>query len=1007
MWFRARNVGGKVGRKSRIHTLRSESLETRCVLAASMTGSAGFNLESQIDASGVFALNQGVGTDRFFSVVDEIPSATLTGAQAPTQPLRFTALTLDAQGMQAELAKAPLEGTSAAAHPLILNVPAPNQTFSRFAIVESPVMESGLYESFPGIRTYVGQGIDDPTATLRADFTALGFHAQVLTPHGAWYVDPYWHMDQSAYISYFKADLASGLSPASLTEDLEIDAVEEGSSTWTGGGPEAIVSRRDVRTAVTTTTSYNGFFGNNVTNVLSGVTTAINRITGVYEVDVAVRLLLVNDTTRLFSGLSGVGTDNPNGTISGTNVSALSSNNQSFTDTRIGNANYDMGHVFGRTEGNGGISGGGIGIVGRTGLKAQAATSVTPVNGDLYYIDYVAHEMGHQFGGRHNFNNCSGSLGDSASFSNEPASGSTIMGYAGICSVNVQSNSTAAFNYINLNQINTYLAGGLPVGMPAPVVTTNNTPTIDALSNYQIPDQTPFRLTATGSDPDGDVVTYTWEQANTGNVNPNPATDPGSGPIIRSRPGVTSGIRTIPPMANVLAGNTQPTGEVLPSTTRVLNFRVTARDNRAGGGGVTQATMQINSTNSGTGFRVTAPDTAVSWAGGSFQTVTWNVSGSNAAPINTTDVRILLSTDGGTNFSTVLSASTANDGSEVVQMPFGVGTSTARVMIEALGNIYFDVSNVNFTITNVTDTTAPTALGSAANVATAGGTSHLVDVVYSDNVAILASSLGSNDIVVMAPDSSVIPVTWLSQSSNSNITPINGQYGFTPPGGAWDAADNGLYTIMAVAGGVTDTALNPLAAGSIGTFTVAISNLAGDFNGDGELDCADVNALSAAVATASTDLQYDLTGDGFVTTADLDKWITDLKQTLPGDANLDFFVDGSDFNIWNANKFSTNTDWCAGNFNGDVGVDASDFNIWNAFKFQAARPGVPLTPAKSSVATLFDDRQDARLPERRIAPTIWSNDQRQAIELPAVRTRLSAGRTVATRLHDSVFANWR
>ncbi len=176
------------------------------------------------------------------------------------------------------------------------------------------------------------------------------------------------------------------------------------------------MTRRDVRTTITTTTSYNAFFGNNVTNVLSGVTTAVNRITGVYEVDTAIRLVLVNNTTRLFSGLSGVGTDNPNGTISGGSVGTLSSNNQFFTDSRIGNANYDMGHVFGRTESGGGVSGGGIGIVGRTGLKAQAALAINPPNNDVYYIDYASHEMGHQFGGRHNFNNCSGSLGDRRHF---------------------------------------------------------------------------------------------------------------------------------------------------------------------------------------------------------------------------------------------------------------------------------------------------------------------------------------------------------------------------------------------------------------------------------------------------------------------------------------------------------------------------------------------------------------------------------------------------------------
>ena len=190
----------------------------------------------------------------------------------------------------------------------------------------------------------------------------------MLSPNGAYYIDPYYHLDQSVYISYYRSDL--GARPEFTDFTVETDVVGAGMPVEPqSGGPEAIVSRRDIRTAITTTTSYNNFFGGTVSNVLSAVTTAINRITGVYERDLAIRLTLVNDTTRLFSGLSGAGTDNPNGTISGgSNVFNLSTNNQSFTDSRIGNANYDIGHVFHRGGFNG-VSGGGIGTVGRTGRK--------------------------------------------------------------------------------------------------------------------------------------------------------------------------------------------------------------------------------------------------------------------------------------------------------------------------------------------------------------------------------------------------------------------------------------------------------------------------------------------------------------------------------------------------------------------------------------------------------------------------------------------------------------
>lgn len=769
--------------------------------------------------------------ENVYTRLDSIPPS-LTGASAGVQVERYMPFSLDRDYLESLLQSAPLETTAAPTHSeFLVSIPAPDGNLQTFDVVESPVMAPELAAQFPQIKTYVGQGVTDPAATIRFDLTPLGFHAQVLSPNGAYYVDPYYHLEQSAYVSYYRSDRGPGPSfeeEVGMHMDGLDDGLAEGPQT---GGPEVVVSRRDIRTTVTTTTSYNSFFGNNVTNVLSAVTTAINRVTGVYEVDLAIRLVLVANTTRLFSGLSGPGTDNPNGTIAGgSNVSTLSSNNQSFTDSRIGSANYDVGHVFHSGSFNG-ISGGGIGIVGRAGLKAQAATSGTP-NGDTFYIDYVAHEMGHQFGGRHNFNNCSGSQGDSPVFANEPGSGSTIMGYAGICgSTNIQAHSDAYFNYLNLNQINNYINGGLPQGLAPPVATTNNRPEINPLTNYTIPDQTPFKLTATGVDIDGDTVTYTWEQANTGSGPIALGTDPGSGPIIRSRPGSTTGERMIPPRPNVLNG-TLPIGETLPLTNRTLNFTVTARDNRAGEGGVAQAGMVVTSVNAGTGFMVTSPNsTGITWPGGSQQTVTWNLSGSNVAPINTANVRILLSTDGGNTFPTVLAASTPNDGSELVQMPFNVGTSSARIMIEAVDNIFFDISNFNFIITNVTQ--------------------------------------------------------------------VNG-----------------------------------------------------DFNGDGNLDCEDVDALSLAIATGSTNLLYDVTGDSLVNGDDLDFWVVDLKQTLLGDANLDFVVDGLDFTAWNAHKFTTETAWCNGNFNGDNVVDGLDFTIWNQFKFQsaAAKGAFPLTllPATSS-----------------------------------------------------------
>ncbi len=336
----------------------------------------------------------------------------------------------------------------------------------------------------------------------------------------------------------------------------------------------------------------------------------------------------------------------------------------------------------------------------------------TPV-GDPFAIDYVAHEMGHQWGSNHTFNgavdNCSGG-NRSASNAYEPGSGITIMAYAGICgSQDLAPNSIDTFHVRSLEVIKAFSQDGNGNTCAAPTPTGNTPPTVTGPGNFTIPKGTPFALTATASDVNGDSITYDWQEYDLGastNAVPNTDASGGARPIFRPYLPTVSGTRTFPSLQYILNNANVPpattggflTGELLPAISRTMNFQVVARDNRANGGGINTATSVVTVVAASGPFVVTAPNTAVSVAGNSSLTVTWNVAGTTAAPVSAANVKISLSTDGGLTFPTVLLASTPNDGSQAVTVP-NTPTTTARIKVEAVGNIFFDITDANFTIT--------------------------------------------------------------------------------------------------------------------------------------------------------------------------------------------------------------------------------------------------------------------------------------------------------------------
>ncbi|MBN8725401.1 MAG: hypothetical protein J0M03_21025, partial [Acidobacteria bacterium] len=635
----------------------------------------------------------------------KIDRTNLNNIQSPAiniQPDKFHLVELNKNVLKQILASAPLENSELAASTRqVMSLPMPDGSFGRFTIVESPMMESGLAAEFPEIKTYSGYGIDDPTAYVRFDVTSAGFHAMIRSANGLVLIDPQTTNNTDAYISYSRSDVNSIRQAKCLVkgDGLDISKVAENDG-FTNFENKSLSNQdrdnfnlsvgptlRTYRLAVGATAEFTIFHGGTVTAGMNAIVTIMNRVNGVYEQDLGIRMVLVNNNSQLvFTNSATDGYSNNDGF-------ALLSQNQTKVDSVIGPANYDIGHVF--STGGGGVAG--LGVVCFGGQKARGVTGLPDPIGDPFAIDFVAHEMGHQFGANHTFNGTTSSCGGgnrNSSTAYEPGSGTTIMAYAGICgSENLQNNSDPYFHGASFDEIVNFVTNSGTCGVQS--ATNNGAPVVDAGPNFTIPQGTPFTLTPTSaSDPNGDALTYCWEQFNLGSASP-PNTDNGNRPIFRSFNPTTSSSRTFPRLTNILNNNTT-LGESLPTTNRTLNFRVTVRDNRANGGGVNNDSMQVTVNASAGPFTVTQPTSNTATGGGTLN-VTWNVANTNAAPVNTSNVRISLSTDGGNTFPTILADNTPNDGSQTVTLP-NVQTSNARIKVEAVGNIFFDISNPSFTI---------------------------------------------------------------------------------------------------------------------------------------------------------------------------------------------------------------------------------------------------------------------------------------------------------------------
>ena len=455
-------------------------------------------MRKSLTLSTIFVILLGAQTlaSNFWTVKSETQE--MLSGKRQIVPDKYMVYTLDVQGLKNQLLNAPLEFTMAAKQStVVITLPMPDGSWNSFSMVESPIMQPELAAKYPFIKTYSGSGINNQPSWVRIDFTQWGFHALIRTAENDIYIDPYSMQTTSDYLVYFRKDFTQ--SQSSMV--CEFDDLQQGQGTnkaLTNSLPAMNRSigtnLRTYRLALACTGEYAAYYGGTKAGALSGMVTSVNRVTGVYESEVDVRLnLIANTDTLIFLDANTDPYTNNNG-------GSMLGQNQSVVNFFIGTPNYDIGHVF--STGGGGIAY--LGCICKTADKAKGVTgSSAPIN-DPFNIDYVAHEMGHQFGGNHTFNSvtgsCQGNREASAAF--EPGSGVTIMGYAGICgSDDLAAHSIAYFHTKSFDEIVDYSTLSTGNSCPVNTITFNNAPTVSGGGIFNVPVGTAFKLDGYGSDP--------------------------------------------------------------------------------------------------------------------------------------------------------------------------------------------------------------------------------------------------------------------------------------------------------------------------------------------------------------------------------------------------------------------------------------------------------------------------------------------------------------------------
>ncbi len=598
-------------------------------------------------------------------------------------PNKYQVYQLDIQDMRDRLLTVPLAKGSKKTD-IIISLPNNEGKFTEYKVHRQDVFHPKLAERYPEIQAYSGTSIQNSSISVKISMSQKGMDAMVTGGEsGDYFIDRYAKSGEDIYMTYLKQDLTD------IHKETFVCGVEDPNDGYkppSGGQRYGDCMLRTYKLALTCTGEYSAFHGGTIPSVLAEYNTAINRVNQIYERDAAISLQLIENTDTL------IFLDAISDPFQNDSPGAMIDQTPTVIDQLIGFNNYDIGHSF--STGAGGLASLRSPCTNR---KARGVTGIqSPIN-DAFYIDYVAHEMGHQFGGNHTFNNsCNENRSNLTAV--EPGSGSTIMAYAGICMPNVQNNSNAYFHTLSLREIANFVVagnGGCAVETPL----DNNSPEIpnnpDAVT---IPGGTPFILDIEATDEDTeDVLTYTWEQMDIEIADMPPETDNTGGPTFRSVSPSINSYRYFPRLTSILDGSNENTWEVLPRVDREINFTITVRDNAANGGCTDYEELTIDVDGSAGPFSVIEPDNTTIWTSGGVATVTWDVANTDMAPVSCETVDIYLAIGEDRDFSILLAEGVPNDGEQEIIVP-NEATVEARVMVRCATSVFFDINNGDFTI---------------------------------------------------------------------------------------------------------------------------------------------------------------------------------------------------------------------------------------------------------------------------------------------------------------------